>query len=710
MACLGSILRLRSWILPLPILALLALALPAQQTEDYGINIVSSQNVDPSGNSQLRWVMNFNPPRGYDRVKRAYPNLYVLFRDLGPERSSFEINRDTLKISSDDGQRSISFVADVWGLAVSRNNRWQIGLASNEQVSTQEGNRVFTVLQFGTNNGLKMSLINTYVLPQSAANVQIDKENHLLTYALPAAKPPARPAEPTVDVSVRYKKRLMAALYKLYSDAEAQSGGYWAAKTIFRNTGKDPIYNLKIYYRLGEYSEMSVPEAYSEVPAGGTVVDRYYPVIQSRVAQLRTSTPIELYVRCEYRDGAGRPHSSELTRRLEMLGINQFEFSNLNDEDRSDSWFDYFNNAPLLSAFVTRMDDVVKQFAGYVSEMSGGAAANASNKDATRWLAAAYELERANHIVYQTPSGFLTPDHSSGQDIKFPRDVFRDKSGTCVDLAITYAAVAEAVGLPANLLVVPGHTFAVIKLPEGGFLPVENTGLAGGDQSIGFDKAVELGTQELQKYLSDGVFYLVDVSEQWATGRVPNPELQALGVDFLAQSGIHRASALNMAGGAPPANAPAPGQVTSAPGQRIAQARAQNASAQQAVSAPTQQAVAPQLGAPALPAAPAGVQFRVVHAHGLNNLMAYCLGMMTITADSVVFAALTATDGRLDNFTIKKSDIKEAQKNRFPFNQNGAVFPAFHIRLNNGLNFNFAVLDQNNRGVAADSLLLALMQ
>ena len=701
MGCDGSILRVRSWILPLPVLALFAPALPAQQTEDAGINIVSSQNVDSSGNSQLRWVMNFNPPRGYDRVKRAYPNLYVLFRDLGPERSSFEINKDTLKISSDDGQRSISFTGDVWGLAVSRNNRWQIALATNEQVSTQDGNRVFTVLQFGTNNGLKMSLINTYVLPQSAANVQIDKENHLLTYTLSAAKPAARPAQPSVDVSVRYKKRLMAALYKLYSDSEAQSGASWAAKTIFRNTGKDPIYNLKIYYRLGEYSEMSVPEAYSEVPAGGTVVDRYYPVIQSRVAQLRTSTPVELYVRYEYRDGAGKPYSSELTRRLEMLGINQFEFSNLNDEDRSDSWFDYFNNAPLLSAFVTRMDDVVKQFAGFVSEMSGGAAANASNKDATRWLAAAYELERANHIVYQTPSGFLTPDHSSGQDIKFPRDVFRDKSGTCVDLAITYAAVAEAVGLPANLLVVPGHTFAVIKLPEGGFLPVENTGLAGGDQSIGFDKAVELGTQELQKYLSDGVFYLVDVSEQWSAGRVPNPELQPLGVDFLEQSGIRRAGAMNTASAAPPASASTPGQrLARGPGQQVAAGNGQQV-------APGQQIAGQQLAAPAVPA---GVQFRVVHAHGLNNLLSYCIGMMTITADSVIFQPIMATDGRLDNFTIKKSDIKEAQKNRFPFNQNGIVYPAFHIRLNSGLNFNFGVLDQNNRGVAADSLLLALTQ
>jgi hypothetical protein len=66
-------------------------------------------------------------------------------------------------------------------------------------------------------------------------------------------------------------------------------------------------------------------------------------------------------IRYEYKDNNGKPYSEEITKRLEMLGINQFEFSNLNDADRTDSWFDYFNNAPLLSAFVTRMDDHVKQ-------------------------------------------------------------------------------------------------------------------------------------------------------------------------------------------------------------------------------------------------------------------------------------------------------------------------------------------------------------
>ena len=654
-----------------------------QRPEEFAVNVLATQNIDATGNARVNWVMSFNPPRGYDRVKRMYPNLYVLFRDLGPERSSFEINRASLKVASDDGQRTITFGADVLGLAVSRNNRWQVELQANEQVSSQEGNRVTTVLPLGGQNGLKLTIIGSYALPPAAQSVQVDKDAHLLTYALPSVR--SAPGEPVVDASVRFKKRLMAAVYKVYGDPEAQDGSTWVAKTILRNTGKTPLYNLKIYYKLGEFADMTVPEAYSVIPPGGAVVDRYYPVIQSRVAQLKTPSPVQLYIKYEYKDASGRPYSNELTKRLEILGINQFEFSNLNDEDRSDTWFDYFNNAPLLAAFVTRTDEAVKQFAGYVSEASGGAAAASSKEDAVRWLRAAYLMELANNIVYQTPSGFLTNDRSSGQDIKYPRDVFRDKSGTCVDLAITYAALAEAVGLKASIMMVPGHAFPVIHLPGGDYLPVEATGLGGGDRRLTFEKAVEAGSQELQKYISDGVFYLINVQEQWSTGRVPNPELASVGVDFLEKSGIQRIGALQ-------ANAAA-GQQGPAPRNRMAggqQPSGQIASQQD----PLRNAQ----------------MFRVVHDHGMGMLTTFCVGILAITPDAMAYQAERANDGRVDRFAFKKSDIREVRKNRVPLGQGAVRFEAFHIRLANGVNLNFANIDQNGRGLSADPIVMALSQ
>jgi len=662
-------------LLAIVLLALLARPLFGQQAEEVTINVKGLQTVDLHGNAHVQWSMSFNPARGYDRVRRIYPNLYVLFRDLGPERSGFEINRDTLKINSDDGQRSITVNADFMGAAVCRKNRWQIQLEPDEQISNQDANHVFTVAQSGGQNGLRMTFINTYVLPTGAQNVQVAREAHLLTYSLPAARALAA-GKPEVDVDVRYKKRLMAAVYKVYGDTEAMDGAYWVAKTVFKNTGKVPIHDLKIYYKLGDYTDLSVPEEYSVVAAGGVVVDRYYPLISGRVAELKNQTPLQLYVRYQYSDAAGRPYSGELTERLEMLGINQFEFSNLSDEDRTDNWRDYFNNAPLLAAFVTKMDDPVRQFAGYASHRSGLTSPASSQEDALKWLQAAYEMELGNDIVYTTPSGsFLTEGNSSLQDIKYPRDVFRDRTGTCIDLAITYAALAESVGLHANLMVVPGHTFAVIRLPNGQLMAVENTGLGGGNQRTGFEKAVEIGMKELQEHFEDGRYYLVDVQKEWDTDRVPTPELQQLATDFLEKSGIRP-----LDGSTGGARVGTGGGARAAGGQRLAGATGQ------------------------------GTAFRVVHDHGIGTLASFCVGILYITPDTVTYEAEKSTDGRVDRFQIKRADIREAKKNRMPMGQNQHYFEGFHIRLQNGSNYNFANIDEQGRGLNADAILMELMR
>jgi hypothetical protein len=653
---------------------LLAAWSTAQQGEVITTTINGTERVQADGNAHIEGTITFNPQRGYDRIKRLYPNLYVPFRDLGAGRSSYEIKRGTLKIVSDDGQRSISVSADLLGAAVSRGSRWQISLAPNEQLSSQEPTRVSTIAQ--PIGGSNVMSINNYILPDKAQNVRFDQENHLITYTLP--KPVAVPGEPEVEVSVRYKQRLMSAVYKIYSDPQARDGAYWVAKTVFTNTGKTQIFDLKIAYRLGDYSDLSVPEPYSLVAAGGSAVDTYYPIIKAKVAELKTTTPVQLYVRYEYHDAAGRPHSGELTKRVDILGINQFEFSNLNDEDRTDSWFDSFNNAPLLSAFVTRLDDPVKQFAGYVSHAAGGVAAASDDKSAVEWLQKAYEMELLNDIVYSTPSDFLTPDKSNGQDIKYPRDVFRDKSGTCVDLAITYAALAEAVGLKANLMVVRGHTFPVIRLPSGKFLPVESTGLGGGNQRMMFDKAVESGMKEFQNYLNEGVFYLVDVEAEWSNDRVPNPELAQLGTDFLAKSGIRPVDEL----------------VANAAGQAGGRsARGNNSGLAGSASASNVSAK----------------RYLVVHDHGIGTLAYFCVGVLYVSNDGVAFQATKANDGRLDRFQISKADIQEARKNKLPLGQNGYFLEGFHIRLRNGVNYNFAHVDEQGRALSSNDILMDLM-
>lgn len=504
--------------------------------DDSQISVSGEVIVNTLGNARVSMTYSFSPPRLYDRIKKMYPNLYVLFRDYGASRSNFEVVRESLQVTSDDAAHTITFKGDVLGVAVCKSDTWRFGIAKNEKIVTRQENRIITTAVSRGPGGALITGKFEYQMPPTATIVEYAPDRQQLSYTVPR-KPV--PGKPVVDVHVRYKKRLMTSVYKVYADPEVGNGAYWVAKTIFKNTGAAPIFDLKISYRLGEYTEESLPEKYAYVPGKGAIVDLYYPVISARVAQLKSRTPTELRVKYEYKDASGAKYTDEQSQRVELLGINQFEFSNLSDEDRTDSWYDNFNNAALIVAYVTKNDDAVRQFAGMVSEASGGVAAASRNQDAIKWLKAAYEQELYNNIVYQTPSGFLTPDKSSGQELKFPRDVFRDKSGTCIDLAITYASLAEAVGLHSYLMLIPGHCFAVIQLPGGEMLKVENTGLGGGDQRMSFEQAVESATKKFQE-ATQGPFFLIDVKKEFGEGKIANPELPALGADFLEKSGIKR--------------------------------------------------------------------------------------------------------------------------------------------------------------------------
>src|SRR5579871_387481 len=512
----------------------------AQQIEQTSMILKASAVVDANGTAHLNASIKFDPPRIYDRIKRAYPNLYVLFRDLiANDRASSEIDRANTQVTSEDGTQTIAFKTTVYIFATCRDHQWQIHLAKGETIVTQEGNRVITSLVSTIQVGTILNGTGVYVLPAGAHNIKLDADNGLLTYSL--LEPAHVHGQPQVDVAVRYQPNIMSSVYKVYADPTVANGRYWVAKTIVKNTGSVPIYNIKITYSMGEFADTTAQDPYTVVLPGGDAVDCYYPLFYSKVAQLKTRTPAHLHVQVEYKDAIGKVYTEDKTELVSILGINQFQFSNLTEAERTDSWFDTNDNWPLLAAYVTKIDDPVKQFAGYISEASGGAGASIDSKSALKWLEAAYDMELANNFVYQTPSG-----DSYSQDIKYPRDVFRAKSGTCIDLAICYATLAESVGMRAYLMLVPGHCFSVIQIPGGQLVPVENTGLGGGDQRMSFDQAVKCAVKEFNDYQQKGLFHFIDVETLQDQGHIPSPELPALGNDFLQTCGIKRLGDLNL--------------------------------------------------------------------------------------------------------------------------------------------------------------------
>jgi len=505
-------------------------------TEEFNTIRITGEGVaDLKGDLRLKLDWKFPTNALYIEIKKNYPNPYVILREFASQRAAFEIAN--AKIEYDDAQRSLHVTADFLGGAVNKKGRWEIDIGKEADCIWMEKQRAIFLQIFPMGSQMIQVMDMMINLPREAFNAKYDKKKGLLTYSLP--KKPAK-GYCELSLSLKCKPRLMPATYKVYGNPDIFEGSMWVAKAIFKNTGESNIHNLKVSYKLGEYSDWSIPNRYSLIVPGGYAVDLYYPVISSKVTQLLTRTPVDVRVKYEYRDEEGNEYEDVSGERLEILGINQMEFCNFTKEEVTGSWAEYFSNSPLMAAWVTHLDSPVKTLAGMVSRLAGGVPTMFDRESAIKFCKTLYDLEVANGLAYQTPSGFLV-EYMPGQDVKYPRDVLRDKSGTCVDLAILYASVCQAVGLQTILVFIPGHCFPVIILPNGELLPVECTAISGVAvnkpqiKSLSFDEAVKLGYENIQK-LQMGQFYEVNVQKMQQQGLV-SPELPNLETDILERWG-----------------------------------------------------------------------------------------------------------------------------------------------------------------------------
>jgi len=523
------------------------------------IRVIADGTIDAQGGMKIsfRWVFPTNAL--YMQVKSTFPNPYVLLRNLTTFSSIFELTNT--KISYDDAKNSILVDTDVIGAVVNRKGRWEFNLGKGaELVHATDQMAIFVLVNAASSEEVIFTTMKLN-LPSGCSELKYDPASGVFSFNM---KRRNVSGSVSADVNAKVKPRIMSALYKVYGMPDVMDGAYWVAKFILMNKGKGDIVDLRISYKLGDYTSWSPESVYDVVPPNGAVVDLYYPIISSNVTQLRSQTPVDLQIKYSYKDRSGKTYSDTIIKRIQMLGVNQFEFSNVPEEERTGSWIDNFSNSPLLAAFVTYLDDVVKSFVGLVSQYSGGAGAALKDKDAIAFMKSLYDLAIHNGISYQTPSGFLVEYASLGQDVKYPRDVLRDKAGTCLDLAILFAAVGQAVSLKSYLVVMPGHAFTVIELPSGDILPIETTGLGGPvvGKSATFEQAVEMAMELLGK-LEFGKFFIVDIGEMQRKGVLP-PELPQLPSTIIKDWGytLPRATGGTAGGSTPQTTTPQTGTGT----------------------------------------------------------------------------------------------------------------------------------------------------
>ena len=481
----------------------------------------------------------------YTVLKERTRNTALLLRQIGlSQEESYEVQ--DIKGEFDDGTSTVHFSWTTHGLARPVRDRiWEAPVdetAGLELLYIRDNVALFNTAAsspFGV-----VPLVVHSEVAQGSTNLRLLHSPSRLAYRVPATPTP-RDGPVSFDFEFQAKPQVMTCLAKSYGNEKFTK--LWVARTVLKNTGEQSFTDYRVRFRLRDYApSWSAWKHCSEVLPGQTVVDAYFPIFDlEKVGRLSGSCRDTLEVEYQYRRADGQLVEASDSRTVQLLGRNEVVFSSRKPADCG-SWQDRFDYGPaILASFVTKDDPIIQQVAGWVSGQAGGVAANASDEKAIQFLQVLYTFMAANHIAYQTPpSGEFNGQF--GQHIKYGRDVLQNRAGTCVDLAILYGSVCEAVGLEPVLFLIPGHCFPAVRLPGSRKLfGVEITGVG----RASFKQVSEVGLKEIQEAQQKGLLYEVDIVQLHNQG-IYGLQLPALPPSTLTDWGVRPVTTTSSSGSA----------------------------------------------------------------------------------------------------------------------------------------------------------------
>jgi hypothetical protein len=462
--------------------------------------------IDAVGDARFRVEVKM-PVALYTLLKDQTRNTALLLRQLGlNHQESYEVQ--DIKGEFDDGSSTLHFSWTTRGLARPvQDDLWEAPVDESsglELLYLRENVALFTTAA-SSPFGVVPLVVHTEVA-RGSRDLRLLHSPSRLAYRAPAAavSPGGRA---TFDFEFQAKEQVMTCLAKSYGNPKFTR--FWVARTVLKNTGDQAVSNYRVRFRLRDYApSWSAWKQCARVEPGQTVVDAYFPIFDlDKVGRLSGSCRDTLELEYQHRRADGQLVEMSDSRTIQLLGRNEVIFSSRKAVDCG-GWQDRFDYGPaILASFVTKDDAIIQQVAGWVSGQAGGVAANASDEQALQFLQTLYQFMAANGIAYQTPpSGEFNGQF--GQHIKYGRDVLQNRAGTCVDLAIFYGSVCEAVGLEPILFLIPGHCFPAVRLPRSGNLwGVETTGVG----RFSFKQVSEVGIQKIKEARQKGLLYEVDI-------------------------------------------------------------------------------------------------------------------------------------------------------------------------------------------------------
>ncbi|TVQ26525.1 MAG: hypothetical protein EA383_05305 [Spirochaetaceae bacterium] len=284
-----------------------------------------------------------------------------------------------------------------------------------------------------------------------------------------------------------------------------------------QNRGTTAVRDISIRLHVPRFMDMprtqNVPRS---LDPGEQVEIELYALMNEEILRVTEGTRVSVQLEVAYTTGDEADRYS-LDGSLEVLNRNAMTW----DDDRK------------AASFVTARDPVVLSLARNVASVvraSGFDAINLNVRTAIA-LTEAITLHGVNYVIDPTsPYAELSGQPHAVDFLQFPRETLEYRAGDCDDLSILYAALLEAVGIPAAFITVPGHIYVafstglsqaqaqrifsradeIIIQDDIAWIPVEATIL-----NEGFLQAWQMGARQWREHSVRGQAEIYPIAEAW---------------------------------------------------------------------------------------------------------------------------------------------------------------------------------------------------
>jgi hypothetical protein len=339
---------------------------------------------------------------------------------------------------------------------------------------------------------LSCSIFSRAVSPTSPPELE---ENIVPT--LPLESPPAEIEEAAsttaggVQVDYVYTSNLITVIYPLYGSILDD----FVVVTL-NNQGERPA-EVLVSSEISGYTEKAM-DTVTVQPGEILEVHQNPLLVPEKIEELNIEKPAQFHIRVAQLENGEEKTLLEETGETLVYARRDFPWSipGFNDPEVFE----------LIAAMSTPNDPAVealiRQAAEYTSSgiMWSGYGSNVNDEGGGVWdrLQAIWQAEEKDYdLTYISTWVSFAP--GSVQRIRLPAEVLEQRSGNCIELALLYAAAAEALDLEAAIVGVPGHAFVGVRIDQenADYYFIETT-LIG---RASFEEAVNRGSEEFQDAL-----------------------------------------------------------------------------------------------------------------------------------------------------------------------------------------------------------------